>query len=114
MDFYTTVFLAFIILLVITLAIVATILSNMNKKQKFPSNISSCPDYYSLNEDGYCIQNEAIFNDPTSACKILNPESEMYKVKGTGSESGVCKKKEWGNGCGVSWDGITNDMNICF
>ncbi len=114
MDFYSTVLISFIILLVITLAIVGTILTNMNKKQKFPGNISTCPDYYSLNEQGYCLQNDVIFNDPTSACKIFNPTDPKYEVKGTGSESGMCKKKEWGNQCGVSWDGITNDINICF
>ena len=114
MDFYTTVFIAFIVLLVIALAIVSILLSNMSKKQKFPSNISVCPDYYSLNERGFCLQNSNIFNNPSNACKILNPEEPKYKVKGTGSESGMCKKKQWGNTCGVSWDGITNDMNICF
>lgn len=114
MDFYTTVFIAFIILLVIALAIVSTLLSNMSKKQKFPSNISVCPDYYSLNETGFCLQNPNIFNSLMPPCKMLNTEDPKYKVKGTGSESGMCKKKQWGNTCGVSWDGITNDMNICF
>ena len=114
MDFYTTVFIAFIILLIVTLAIVSTILSNMNKKQKFPSNISTCPDYYSLNEQGICLQNDAIFNNSSNECRMFSPEKAKYNVKGTGSESGMCKKKQWANTCGVSWDGITNDMNICF
>ena len=114
MDFYTTVFIAFIVLLIVTLAIVGTILSNMNKKQKFPSNISVCPDYYSLNEQGMCLQNSSIFNNTEGACQFIDTQDAKYKVKGTGSESGMCKKKEWGNACGVSWDGITNNMNICF
>ena len=114
MDFYTTVFLSFVVLLVIALAIVGTILSNMNKKQKFPGNISTCPDYYSLNEQGICLQNEQIFNNSSSVCKTFNPEDLIYKPKGTGSASGLCKKKEWGNKCGVSWDGITNDPTLCF
>lgn len=114
MDFYSTVLIAFIIVLVITLAIVGTILSNMNKKQKFPGNISTCPDYYSLNANGLCIQNDAIFNNSSAVCKMINPANAAYNVKGTGPFSGMCKKKEWGNQCGVSWDGITNDPNICF
>jgi hypothetical protein len=114
MDFYSTVFISFIIILIVTLAIVGTILSNMNKKQKFPSNISTCPDYYSLNEQGVCLQNGAIFNDQSVTCKIFRPDDPQYKIKGTGETSGMCKKKQWGNQCGVSWDGITNDMNICF
>jgi len=114
MNFYTTVFISFIILLVIALAIIGTILSNMNQKQIFPSNISTCPDYYSLNMNGICVQNDSIFNNSASTCKIFRPEDQSYKVKGSGPQSGMCKKKEWGNRCGVSWDGITNDANICF
>ena len=101
------------LVLIFTLAIFGVILSNMNKKQVYPANISQCPDYYSL-VSGTCVTNSVIFKNNILNCQKNDFQSNMYKSKGKGVNSGLCAKKQWAHKCGVSWDGITNNSNICY
>jgi len=114
MDFYKSILVLATISLIIILSIFGVILSNMSKKQVYPSNISKCPDYYSL-VSGTCVSNDTLYSKSNdSKCKNLDYKSEVYNVSGMGPTSGLCLKKKWANDCGVSWDGITNNSNICY
>ena len=101
MGFYKSVFLGFTLLLVIVLIVIAYILSNRNKSQLFPPTLSSCPDFYSLSNEGNCAMENAVYSNSSETCKLLNSR-DMSKMD----------KKTWAMNCGVSWDGITNNSLI--
>jgi hypothetical protein len=114
MDFYKSILILAVLSLIIILSIFGVILSNMSKKQIYPANISKCPDYYSL-VSGTCVSNETIYSKSNElSCSNFDYEKEEYNVSGMGPSSGLCLKKKWANDCGVSWDGITNNSNICY
>ena len=114
MDFYKSILILAVLSLIIILSIFGVILSNMSKTQIYPANISKCPDYYSLSS-GSCISNNTLYSKSNeSSCKYLDYKSEYFNAPGVGPNSGVCAKKKWANECGVSWDGITNNSNICY
>ena len=114
MDFYKSILILAVLSLIIILSIFGVILSNMSKKQIYPANISKCPDYYSLVSES-CVSNDTIYSKSNDInCSNLDYKSDYFNVSGMGPNSGLCSKKKWAIGCGVSWDGITNNSNICY
>jgi len=113
MDFYTSLFIGTIVFLIIVLCIVGYLMSLSKKKQTYPPSIADCPDYYSLDTTGLCKIGSTIkANKPT--CNMEDFKNDKYKKEGTDFSSGLCAKKMWANGCEVSWDGITNNDDICY
>lgn len=108
-----TVFISTIVILVFTLSLVAYILKITKKKYIYPPYINNCPDYYQLNSFGDCYDKNNIFNKNDNKCYIENFNKALYQNSGTGAESGLCKKKRWATNCNVSWDGITNNSELC-
>ena len=101
MGFYKSFLIGVTIQLIILLAIMAVILTNKNKDQKFPSTLSVCPDFYSLNPSGMCVMQESVYASKNPNCKTKDTK-----------EMTLFSKKAWAAGCGVAWDGITNSSNI--
>ena len=113
MDFYTSLFVGTIVFLIITLCIVGYFMSISNKKQTYPPSIADCPDYYSLDSKGSCkigtnIQASEVI------CNVEDFNQAKYKTTGMNFTSGLCAKKMWANKCEVTWDGITNNNDICY
>ena len=54
-----------------------------------------------------------IFFNSLDKCFKENFNKKEYNVQGKGSNSGLCKKKQWADKCNVLWDGITNNTNLC-
>lgn len=108
-----TIFISTILILVITLSLVAYILNISKKKYIYPPHINTCPDYYQLNSFGDCYDKHEVFNDEDHNCYMENFKKALYQNSGTGTESGSCKKKKWAMNCNVSWDGITNNPELC-
>jgi hypothetical protein len=114
MGFYKSLLIGTIVSLIITLAIMGVILGNSAKNQSFPSEYGMCPDYYTIDSQNTCKINSNIYSNVTVDCMNKNFDDAKYNVGGTGPISGLCEKKKWANTCGVSWDGITNNSNICY
>ena len=113
MDFYTSLFTATIIFLIVVLVFVGYFMSLTKKNQTYPPSVANCPDYYSLNSNGSCkIGANIKVND--TACNIEDFTQSKYKTEGTHFSSGLCAKKMWANKCEVAWDGITNNDDICY
>jgi len=113
MEQTNTIFIWTIIVLVSTLSLVAYILSVTKKTYKFPPQINSCPDYFHINSYGDCYDKNKVFNEDDNICFSENFNKVIYNNSGTGTESGLCKKKTWANKCKVTWDGITNNSQLC-
>ena len=127
MNFYKTTFTIMIIVLIICLAVIGTIISYSNNDVKFPPITSECPDYYKLNESGECVSQIDVIprkqwwkrkgNKPDIPCDKVDFNNSYFKKKdngGMGRASALCERKKWAKKCGVNWDGVTTNDNICY
>lgn len=118
MGFYKTSFMIMMVVLILSLAIMGVALHTSKGDVNFPPNISKCPDYYVYNPTtNKCEDVKQLSTggskDGTS-CTNADFNQDIYKAKGTGPQSGICKKKRWAKHCNVPWDGITNNEDICY
>ena len=122
MNFQKIVLTIAIVLFIIMLLFIGVMLYQSKYNKKYPPTISDCPDYWldmtntigadasgndsSGNTYGSCINVKKLGN---SSCKKI--------MDFTGSEwegsSGACKKYKWAKKCDLTWDGITNNSDIC-
>ena len=114
MNFYKTVCIVALVILVISLAFIGSALASSSKNIEFPPNISKCPDNYEIVYDEYgefdtCTNTENVI----SVCTDESFGDSSYNMPGIGSTSGACAKKTWAKACSVDWDGLTNNPQIC-
>ncbi len=114
MGFYKSLLIGTVVSLIIVLAIMGVILGNSAKNMTFPSEYPMCPDYYTIDSSGKCKINSTIYSATNADCANKNFNETRYNTGGTGPLSGLCLKKQWAQGCGVTWDGITNNSEICY
>ena len=126
MNFYKTTFTIMIVVLIICLAIIGTTIAYSKNDVKFPPITSECPDYYKKMPSGNCVsqvngiekESTIPFNDTTANCTNVDfKDGTIFSNKdngGIGPASALCEKKEWAKACGVNWDGITSNDNICY
>lgn len=114
---------AVVVLIVIltTLGVLMSSTSKGNNKSIYPSEISECPDYYTMDLSSSDISTNVvckvatnIYDMNTTNCQTVDFSASQYKIPGMGPTSGICNKKNWAIGCGVTWDGITNNSNVCY
>jgi len=113
MDFYTSLFVGTFIFLIVILCIVGYYMSISKKKQTYPPSIADCPDYYSLDATGSCKIGTSI-EASKAICNVENFKQTKYTKEGNDFTSGLCAKKMWANKCEITWDGITNNDDICY
>lgn len=114
MGFYKSLLIGTLVSLIIVLAIMGVMLGNSSKKQSFPPEYSMCPDYYTINSENVCNINSDIYSNRNADCMNKSFNENKFKIGGTGPLSGLCEKKKWANTCGVTWDGITNNSDLCY
>ena len=115
MNFYKTVCIVALVILVISLAFIGSALASSSKNIEFPPNISKCPDNYEIVYDDYG-EFDTCKNTGTNVKSGCNDKSfgdSSYNMPGIGSTSGACAKKKWAKDCSVDWDGLTNNPQIC-
>lgn len=114
MSFYKQLVFVAIIVLIISLAFIGTVLSSSSKDSKFPPSIAACPDFYMKNDDGKCEASKEVYNSTGADCAEINFTEDQYLAQGTGPNSGACAKKKKAQECGITWDGLTNNEDICY
>jgi hypothetical protein len=73
--------------------------------------IGSCPDYWTLVKEGdklKCRNDKNLGNSKCADAKIMDFSVQPYNLS-----DGLCAKFNWANNCELTWDGITNNKNIC-
>lgn len=114
MNFYKFVCLLALVLLLICLAFVAVGIQSGYRQNQFPPHRSECPDFYVQDASGACVS-KFMDVDDTDVCYKTDFSTDHYTANdGIGLNSGICRKKQWAEGCSVNWDGITNDPDVCF
>ena len=100
-SFQKTLLLIAAIVLLLALSFISLMLYN-TKKDNWPPIVPQCPDWWKAETDpsGNLICKNVQNLGTCSA--DFNPNDSQY----LGSD-GLCKKREWANGCGISWDGVT-------
>ena len=126
MNFYKTTLTIMIVVLIICLAIIGTTIAYSNDNVKFPPITSKCPDYYKLTDTDNCDSqiseigtNSITLNGYSNiSCNNIDFNNATYFPKkdnsGMGPDSALCEKKKWAKKCGVNWDGVTTNENICY
>lgn len=109
MSFQYTILRIAIFVLIISLVFFAYNMST--NKLEYPQNriIGSCPDYWKLiNQDNklLCVNDKNLGKSTCS--KTMNFNIQPYNL-----HDGMCKKFTWAKNCDLTWDGITNNANIC-
>ena len=122
MIFYKNLFISVILSAFLILAMIAYMVYVTKKKQAYPPVFQACPDYYILDaQTGICSANEDVWK--VNALPSKSVRTNMYcnnvdfssnKKLGMGADSSLCNKKNWSADCGVSWDGISNNPDICY
>ena len=72
--------------------------------QQFPPIISKCPDFFIINNEGKC-ENVANVGGATTTWNEAPMEST--------TEQGLCDLRNRLNMSNLTWDGITNNPDIC-
>lgn len=105
-----------IFILIISLIIVGILLSFLLMSETYPPVISDCPDYWdvSLNSSNetICI-NLSQQNTGLGTSECTNYNTDLFLVSGTDYANVLCEKYKWANDCDITWDGITNNNQVC-
>ena len=114
MGFYKQVIFIAIVILIISLAFIGTILATSSDNSVFPPVISACPDFYRKLDTGECKALKQIYDPNQPDCETIDFTADEYMEKGSGPNSGACMKKEKAQQCQITWDGLTNNSDICY
>ena len=106
---YTVVIIAIIILIVVLIMIGRTLYKS-RYNSVFPPVVSDCPDYWldKSDDNGKYSKCENVKDLGTCNNKTMDFSSSFWK----GSQ-GLCRKQQWAKKCDLTWDGITNNSELC-
>ena len=123
-TFQKTVIMVATVLLILSLLVIGIALYRHRQHEVFPPVIANCPDYWDdvtpdNNSSGTVCKNMGINPSPSRSrnsgslsCPgkggVQTFHSSMWRGK-----SGICRKAEWAEQCGVYWDGVTNTNEDC-
>ena len=108
-GFQKIVLYAAIIILIIALIIIGISLANAKNKNVWPPIVPDCPDYWSIDASGKCVNtNDLGTCSPPRGTRHLTMNFTAAPYIGANSN---CAKYTWANNCGVSWDAITYGVN---
>lgn len=104
---------AAIIFVLMAIFIVYTLYADKYSKE-FPPVVASCPDYWLDHQ-----VKDALGNTISKCVNVKNlgtcpdqKEKNFDEPQWLG-ESGECRKSKWAKQCNLTWDGITNNANVC-
>ena len=131
-SFYTIVVGIALIALIVSLIVVGVKVSKSSSGEAVVPD--ACPDYwYNAYYDvtGDPVEDSKQMNLASSYGDELTRTSKCYNVKKLGNNKcksissmdfsgeewngsqGLCKKQKWARVCGITWDGVTTEPNVC-
>lgn len=96
-----------IIILIITLCFIGISLYRQKTKATYPPVIPNCPDYWEM-KGKLCINSMNLGNNNAS-CR---GKKDFTTAQWSG-QPGMCGKYKWANACGLTWDGISPNSELC-
>ncbi len=110
-DFNRIVIVIAISLFLFMLVLIGYLVHKSKYELKWPPVIPDCPDYWEL-EDGTCVPNQKNTNVGTCNERKYRDFVRKHSESELRGPSGIRKKAEWANKCGIVWDGITNNPEV--
>jgi hypothetical protein len=99
------------IILIIALSFIGLALYRQKYKADFPPVIANCPDYWiDSSGNGKACNLDSNPNNQVGTCK---GPMDFTAPQWSGTGTGDCAKFKWAKSCNLSWDGITNNADIC-
>jgi len=111
--FQTIVMITASTILIVSLCFIGIALYRQKYNADYPPVIANCPDFW-LDSSGngkVCIPNPSTpVGNQSSACRgTMDFTAPQWNAQATGP----CNKYKWAKGCNLSWDGITNNADLC-
>ena len=103
MNFQKIVLVVAIIILILMLTFIGYALYSHRFNLKFPPVTAECPDYW--------VAKKKECTNPKNLGKCKGPKN--FNSKAYKGHDGDCAKSKWANNCGVTWQGITSNPDIC-
>lgn len=101
MSFQKIVMIVAIVVLILTLTMIGIALRNQQKNVIFPPVLADCPDYWEGTVDNKCKRGD-VYNKGICPNNIVDFNAMNN-----------CNKYDWATACEVTWDGISNNPDIC-
>lgn len=108
-TFQNIVLIAATTILIISLCFIGLSLYNQKYKADYPPIIANCPDYW-IDSSGNGSQCKQDSNNPIGTC---SGPMDFTAPEWAGQDRGICSKYKWAKSCNLTWDGITNNADIC-
>ena len=105
MGFKRSVLITALIVFIVMLLIMAVVIKNSYENVVYPPEISLCPDYWEVNDDGKTCKATDNNRGTFAVGDVSDDFSDM-------SNSARIDKCIWASDNGVNWDGVTN-RNLC-
>ncbi len=110
-----------IIILIIALIVIGLSIRNTVSSKKWPPIIGNCPDFWKFDDaTRECVNINGLGNTDDTVCPNYpaggHTTCERFNFEDDTQYSGAigkCNKQSWANDVGVTWDGITNDRDLC-
>ena len=114
MNFQRKVILVASILFVLTALFIIYTLYTGKFSKEFPPVVASCPDYWLDRQ-----VKDALGNTKSNCVNVKNlgtcpdQKSKSFDEPQWLGKTGECRKSKWAKLCNLTWDGITNNPNVC-
>jgi hypothetical protein len=97
-----------IVILIVSLSFIGIALYRAKYKSSYPPAIANCPDYWDVS--GNLCLNKNI-NPPlgNSTCS----RQMDFTTPGWSGRDAMCSKQKWARSCNLTWDGISDNVNLC-
>ena len=100
-----------IAILIFAIILIGVLLFTGGGDSTWPPVVSECPDYWidRVDKEGEAKKCFNVHNLGKSSCdNVMDFSTDFWS-----GSTGDCRKYKWANNCNVTWDGITNNNNIC-
>ncbi len=118
-GFYKMVVAIAVIILILVLGFMGWTMTKNTDIASFPKLQNTCPDYWTIDTSGHCVQTvDGKINRGKAEMPLTTPGisgADRFDPNNAGwlsAGSSACAKKKWASNLGISWDTITN-ANYC-
>ena len=110
MSFQSIVMTTSVIILILSLCLIGLALYRQKYNSDYPPVIANCPDYWiDKSKEGNGKKCENIKNLGNPAC---GKEMDFTTAQWSG-EAGFCAKSKWAKTCNLTWDGLSDNAELC-
>jgi hypothetical protein len=104
MSFQKTIINIAVVTLIIMLGFIGYMMYKSSADTQYPPDVAECPDYWTVVGLERC-QNKMGLGSCGGGIKDFSGADWQ-------GQGGLKKKLEWSKGCGLVWDGVTNNTSI--